>query len=266
MAWIDDGVRVLEKAFGTRSFCAADALKVLCEGLGFAFGTSYRLLSELRRARVLAVVGRGVYVFGRGKEKVEPRLSGRAERVRIVLVREGVPFMFTGPSVLFSYYHHLPRRSIDLLYVGVGGGGLAVEKSASKHYVALLNPRYEDVMLALELNPKKNIVIAREASEFYGSVKGVASIERAIVDLYFECTRKKIPIDAGEAGRVIASVFRSCEVNVSKLLKCGERRGIKSEVKALVSAFVPGVPDKIVAGMKRNEYVESVLAGEVEVR
>ena len=81
-------------------------------------------------------------------------------------------------------------------------------------------------------------------------------MERALVDLYFESTRGRIPYPEEEVGRILSRVLRDERINISRLFMLADRRGIKEEMKALVKFIEPDIPVKVRPGTR---YVRKVL-------
>ena len=104
---------------------------------------------------------------------------------------------------------------------------------------ALLNPTRNDITLALENFPDRDIFVVREFSELLGNIEGTASLERALVDLYFETTRNRIPFPEEEAARIFLKVSRNEPISHSRLLMFANRRGIGREIDVLLNFVQP---------------------------
>jgi hypothetical protein len=93
---------------------------------------------------------------------------------------------------------------------------------------ALLNPTRNDVTLALENFPDRDIFVVREFSELLGNIDGTASLERALVDLYFETTRNRIPFPEEGAARIFLEVSRNEPISHSRFVDvCQQKRNWK---------------------------------------
>lgn len=258
MEWKKRALKVLKEWFGGEVFHAAEAAGLLERELGYKRGTTYRVLKDLADSGSLVKVGYGAYRVGRGGGWViTPSLPPNMERARELLLGKGVGFMITGPSVLVNYMHMLPRRIIHLIYC-LKGAGEHVAEILGGEFEVLVNPALEEVEVALKIS-ERDLVVVREFSSLYGVVDGVASIERALVDLYFESTRLRIPFSIDEAGRIIFSALRNAKIDFAKLNKSAARRGVDGEFRAIIRAAGVDAPEKMKKNFKVNKYVEAVL-------
>lgn len=83
-------------------------------------------------------------------------------------------------------------------------------------------------------------------------------MERALVDTYFESTRRRIPFSEMEVGRIMANAFRAERIDIARLLSLAGRRGVKGEIQSIVKVLVPDVP---LSDGVTNDKVEQVLKG-----
>ncbi|MCL4436818.1 MAG: hypothetical protein M1503_12385 [Thaumarchaeota archaeon] len=264
MSWEEKALVKLRNYFVHRSFTASEVTKLLTN---YSQGTVYRLLNDLSREGKITKVEYGVFraeprrretISSKGKRSLSPDL----EKARNSLFDAGVDFMLTGYSVLGFFVHLLPRRAVHLVYVGLGSGESAVEALEDSGFKALLNPKGErEVNLALSLT-KGDLFIIRERRELSGRTEdGLASVERGLVDLYFESTRRRIPFPEAEVGRIILDAIRTGDLDVSRLTKLASRRGVAGEIRAILKSESE-LPTKKGKGKTIfNKYVEAVLAG-----
>ena len=266
MKWKESAFKLLKTRFGKRIFSVEDALAVLSEKKNYSRGTVYRLLHDLNEEGFLERVGRGFYrirdVFEL-KEKVTVSdrfalefIPGPLTKVADLLKNKGIEFMITGATVLYRFHHYLPRRLIHLIYVIRGAGENTVTILRGSGLRALLNPSRGEISLALENFPERDIFVIREFSELRGNINGIACYERALVDLYFESTRERIPYPKEEVARIFSMVLRSERINLTRLLMLASRRGIKEEMKAVVKFIEPKFP---VRAKMKNKYVKEFL-------
>jgi len=259
MNWENAAFRILRERFGNTSFYAAEAIDLLRREKGYRPGTTYRVLRDLLDSGKLLRVGYGVYRARKPGEGVpaSPRLPPSMERVRKLLLERGVEFMITGPSVLYGYMHSLPRRMIHLAYT-VKGSGEYVAKILGEEFETLVNPSEAEVNVALSV-ADKDVVVVRGFSGLYGGRDGVASLERALVDLYFESTRHRIPFPTDEAGRILFSALRNAKIDYSRLNRSASRRGVDGELRAIIKELGVDAPARMMKNTKRNKHVNSVL-------
>lgn len=215
----------------------------------------YQVLHELVKRGILVRVSRGIYRFSNKhvviydavnlSSKVTVGVKSRVlKEAEEILRRKGIEFMATGPSILTFFHHLLPRRLIHLIYVVKGAGEFAAKSLDEAKLRAILNPSRKEVEMALNLFKDRDIFVIREFSTLDGNIGGRACLERALVDTYFETTRRRIPYSELEVGRTIRNAFRNEMVNITRLLRLAGRRGVKSEFKAIVKEIIPDYPLK----------------------
>jgi len=266
MKWECQALEVLRSEFRDRIFSAKDALKVLYKKKGYSRGTVYRILHDLRKRGLAERLGRGIYRVHTVVELNEKTMLSEKVSVELIpgpltkatelLRSKGIEFMITGSSVLHRHLHHLPKRLIHLIYVVKGAGEPAVTLLRETGLRALLNPKDNEISLALESFPESDIFVVREFSELLGKIDGNACLERALVDLYFESTRKRIPFPEEEVSRIFLKALRTEFISISRLFRFANRRGIKEEMKAIAKFIEPEIPVKVRA---RSKYVRKFL-------
>ena len=259
MNWEEKALLEIRNHFVHKSFTASDAARVLKD---YSRGSIYRLLNDFARERKITKVGYAIYRAeprGENIEIKERSLSPNLETARKALSDAGINFMLTGYSVLGPFIHLLPRRTVNLVYVRLGAGENVADVLEKAGFAALLNPRNErEVNITLRLT-KGDLFVVREKRELLGNTRsGVASIERALVDLYFESTRRRIPFSEAEVGRILLDATKLGSLNVSRLTKLASRRGIAEEIRAILKAETefPAGRGKTVL----NKHVEAVRA------
>ncbi len=271
MSWLESSLKDLKKDYDNRPFSAKKAASTLEKEKGYTRNTVYAVLHELYKRGSLIKLGRGIYQVPIYNSHVDLpasfTLSDRAtvevassalSKATETLKEKGIDFMVTGPSSLARFHHYLSRRYIHLIYVVQGGGEYSVKTLRDADLLALLNPNRKEVETILENVNGKDLFIIREFADLTGNVNGRASLERALVDTYFEVTRGKMPFSEVEVGRIIANTFREESIDVTHLLHLASRRGIKDEFNAVVKEVIPNFP---VDSLSRNKHVRNVLLG-----
>jgi hypothetical protein len=271
MGWNEETLKLLKSKLGAQTFTAGEAVTLLSNEKGYSSGTTYRLIHDLVGTGKLVKLGQGLYRFPR-KIKISLTDSVRiSDSVSVTpipevdeiakrgLLAKGVKFMITGPSLLYPFVHHFPRKMIHLIYVTKGGGENAIEALKEAKLRCLLRPSREEINLALNEFPEKDLFVIRESLDIEGEVDGVAILERALVDTYFETTRRRIPLAPEEFGRMASSVFATKKVSISQLLRLAGRRGIRSEIRTILEELLPDL--KLAGTHVMNVHVKSVLAG-----
>ena len=271
MGWLDSSLKDIKKDHDNRPFSAKKAASTLEKEKGYSKNTVYVVLHELYKRGSLIKLGRGIYQVPVYNSHVDlPASFTISDRVTVeiasgglskateTLKEKGIEFMVTGPSSLTRFHHYLSRRYIHLIYVVQGGGEYSVKTLRDADLLTLLNPNRKEIETILENVNGKDLFIIREFAELKGNINGRASLERALVDTYFEVTRGKIPFSEVEVGRIIANTFREENIDVTHLLHLASRRGIKDEFAAVVKGVISDYP---VDPTSKNEHVKNVLQG-----
>ena len=269
MPWTNTVLKILKKEFGEEPFLVDEAAKVLHKNTDYSKVAMRQAFHQLVKEGSLVRSSRGIYEV----HHIRPLSSGGADlsanvtvtftsKVLIeaenILKSKGIDYMITGPSALTRFHHHLTRRLIHLIYVVKGAGENASIALEEKSLRAFLNPSRDQINVVLQALEEGDIFVIREYSGLEGNINGRASIERAIVDMYFEVTRYRIPFSEMEVGRIIANVFREEKVDISRLLRFASRRGIRSEFESIVKELVPSLQ---LRGGVLNEPAKAVIAG-----
>jgi hypothetical protein len=256
MAWEEKSAALLRRKFENRAFSTADAYRVLKDRSrvigGYSIGSIHHLLYVLCKNESLVRLGRGLYTFPPISPSTNRTLSesvkisdsvvvelipGKLADATRILKAKGIEFMVTGPSALAKFHHYVARRLLHLIYVISGSGEATVEALKEEGLRALLNPNLRDTELALANFPEADLFIIREFSALDGNRDGKALIERALVDSYFESTRRLIPFPQEEVARIFVNVFRNEPISLTKLTRFGRRRGIAIEMWAIFNAI-----------------------------
>ncbi len=126
-------------------------------------------------------------------------------------------------------------------------------------FTCLVSPSKGEIELALGLFPDRDVFVVRETMNLKGDRDGLADLERALVDTYFETTRQRIPFSAEEFGRMISKIASSVPINVSHALMLGGRRGVKEELRTVLEHLLPEL--RLHGRHAMNDRVARVIAG-----
>lgn len=255
--WENTVLDNLRDRFGTKVFHTRDVIDICELKAKYSKGTIYRALHDLVKTGKIERLGRGIYRAKINDSKsnesiITDRLTlsdrltvklipGSPMEAKELLHSKGIDFMITGGPLFYRYIHNLPKRLIDLIYVTKGAGEFAVFSLREAGLRALLEPTKGEISMALENFSERDIFVIREFSELFGNVNGLASLERALVDLYFETTRGKIPFPKEEVGRIFLNVLRKEPISYSRLIEFANRRGIGKEIQAILEFINPSI-------------------------
>lgn len=269
MKWESAALETLKVKFGDEVFTASEACRVLVASRPYKKVTVYRILHDLSKEGLVMRLGRGIYRIQYGRSM---KLNGSVDLPASLIVK-GIPeslkkaeealrnnaveFMLTGISLFSHYLHQFPRRLIYLIYVIKGAGELAVTVLNEVGLRPLLNPTRKDINSALDLSVDRELVVIREFFDLAGNVDGHACLERALVDLYFETTRGRMPFPSVEdSARIFLDANRNEHINFSRLFFLASRRGIKEEIETISRFLEPQIPVK---PFIRSKFVKDFL-------
>jgi hypothetical protein len=190
-----------------------------------------KALRKLIKEKKVDRIGWSLYsTHATGSEPII-RLPEEMEILRKLLNDNGINFLITGSDILQEYVNLIPRKVLHLIYVVKGSGEYAKDIIQKRmNQVCYLNPSRKEVR-NLFATIESDIIVIREVGE--SSIEyhkeGVALIEKAIVDLYFETTRKRIPFEASELAYILKNTLPRVKIDYKRLLRAAARRNIQSE-------------------------------------
>ncbi len=219
-----------------------------------------KTLRKLVREKKIDKIGWSLYSTHTNEYEPIVRLSDEIEGVRHIFNENGIVFLITGLDILQEYVNLIPKRILHLIYVVKGSGESAkelVEKRLMK--ISILNPSRKEVR-NLFSHYTEDIIIIREVGE--SSIEyhkeGVALIEKAIVDLYFETTRKRIPFEFSELAHILRNTLPRVKIDYTRLLRAASRRNIQSEFIRILNALEVRLPHEKIEEAT-NDKVEKVI-------
>jgi hypothetical protein len=259
-------IRVLKRNFNSRPFTANEARRILPGSKSY----QYFLLFKLVRAGRLERFGPGVYQVAKAME--EPRMSvyltDVGEKIKKYLIEEGIYFIITGLDVLIVFAHHLPFRFFHLLYVEKGSEEWTQETlGRDSHLRCLINPNPREISIGSDMAQEAELIVLRPTSSFYAVEDGVATLERALTDLYFEISRKGFIFDLAEFVRIFYNVTSTRVINYPRLFRYANRRNVGNEITYLLREFSKNIdiPEEYLKKkIKFGEYIRK-LQGMSEV-
>jgi hypothetical protein len=198
-----------------------------------------RLLSELVKENYLTRIGRGIYIIDESHimsrhEVSERDLPPTARRIVKLLSDGNVDFMLTGMPVLAPFMHLLPYRLMHSVYMTPGEGERASELLNREGIKSIVNPKNSDEVSKVLSLVDGDLVIIREMKGLEGRVGHIASVERALVDLYYESTRDKIPVSPTEVGRILRNALAHGGINITRMANLASRHFVDKEIRGIL--------------------------------
>ncbi len=195
----------------------------------------YWNLSKLVEAGYLKRVRTGVYTFNEWKGKTKIALTEDIKKVQEILDESGFAYFVSGLDVLQRFMQHVPEQYPMILFIEKSAhdeiinylldGGFAVVKPTE------IRQQYENAMLA---GIEKKQVIVYDTENFDYENDGIATIEKAFVDLYFSITRNGYPLSLQELARVYQNLVRLGNIDKKKLITVSTKRNLQCDIRLIV--------------------------------
>ncbi len=196
----------------------------------------YWALSKLVENGYLKRVRNGIYAINEYKGKKAVFLSETAEKVQSLLDESGFVYYISGIDVIAKFLHHIPMQYPIIVFV---------EKAAFEKVGELLNTddiisvKADKIMEEYERNwisGGKDIVVLNQTDSFAYQEQGIAIIEKAFLDLYYEVTRNKYPLALQELVRTYQNMVRTGALDKKKLTKISYVRNMQYDIRFITES------------------------------
>ncbi len=229
-----DKAALLREHFGEQpSFSINDAASVLQEKQSSLYWTLHKLVNNGYISRT----GHGLYSFQNRKvETIQSIPSRLAGAIIDVLRKTGHDFFISGLDILNVFMEHIPETYPVLLFV---------EKAAADEVVDILTRNKIDVITASGIKDYSTVrrmssvgelALLIPTREFTYAADGLASFEKAFVDLYYEVSRRDYPLPIQELVRIYTNMRRRIPLNTNRLVKIASRRNIHQDIRYIVES------------------------------
>jgi hypothetical protein len=228
----DEKAELLRNQFQDKAaFTIADASTVLDEKQSTLYWTLY----NLTRNDYIYRVGQGLYSFQtKGEGVIAPILSNLASRILTILGETGHVFFISGLDILAVFMEHVPESYPVLLFV---------EKTGMDEVADILHKNQVDVVpysnirnysAIRQMSSVVEIALLIPTQEFAYATEGLASFEKAFIDLYYEVSRRNYPLPVQELVRIYLNMRRRIAINISRMVKIASRRNIHPDIWYIV--------------------------------
>lgn len=215
----------------------------------------YWNLSKLVEAGYLKRVRTGVYAFNEWKGKTKIPLTDNIRKVQKILDESGFEYFVSGLDVLQRFMQHVPEQYPMILFVEkeaheemakyLQDGGFSVVKPSE------IQQQYEDLVLA---GTEKNQIVLYDTENFDYEKDGIATIEKAFVDLYYSITRNGYPLSLQELARVYQNLVRLGSVDKKKMITVSTKRNLQSDIRLIVETpYITDEAMKIAMILRKEE-------------
>ena len=217
--------------------------------------TLYWNMSKLVDGGYLKRVRNGVYSFNEWKGKKNVSLSQTAEKIRDILDETGFDYYISGLDILQKYMLHIPEQYPIVICIQKESKNELTDILTNHFYEVVEPRRLKEKYEAIQYNGKNNdIIIIYLTENFEDSEDGLATIEKAFVDLYYAVTRNGYPLALQELVRIYENLVRLGNIDRKRMIAVAAKRGIQCDLRFIAEAkFVTGSARKFVEILERDE-------------
>lgn len=213
------------------SFTVADIESVLQEKRS----TLHWTLHNLTREGHINRVGRGLYSFRkRESEAIGPIPSRLAVRILDILRETGHNFFISGLDILTIFMEHVPETYPVLLFAEKAGIDEVADILSRNRIDVIPHTHIQDYSTIRKIASVDELTLLIPTREFTYAANGMASFEKAFVDMYFEVSRRDYPLPLQELVKIYINMRRRTALNTNRLVKIASRRNIHQDIRHIV--------------------------------
>lgn len=244
--------KISEKLGGQTVFYAEDIQSIFPD---MKKSSLYWNMSKMVDAGYFKRVRNGVYAFNEWHGKKSIVLSEIALRVADRMDETGFDYYISGLDVLQKYMQHVPEQYPCLLFVNKAAKE-EVRDLLQKNNMEVLLPTQIQVMYENHVLKGKELpqVVLYQTECFEDAENGVASIEKAFVDLYYSVTRNEYPLALQELVKIYKNVVRLGILDKKSTITIAAKRSIQYDIRYIVeSKYITEEALKFVEILRREE-------------
>lgn len=215
----------------------------------------YWNMSKLVDDGYLHRIRNGVYAFNEWKGKKNISLLGPAEKIRDVLDETGFDYYISGLDILHKYMQHVPEQYPNIVFTRKEAKAEISEVLNENNYKVIepinLKYFYENNVYA---GITESVVLLYQTKNFDDCENGLASIEKAFVDLYYAVTRNEYPLALQELVRIYENLVRLGNIDKKKMISVAAKRSIQYDIRFIAeSKFITKQALKFVEILGKDE-------------
>ena len=212
-------------------------------------------LSKLVDEGYLSRVYRGVYSINEWKGKNKVSLSPQAEQIVSILDEVGFEYYISGTDVVIRYMQHIPEQFPVIVIVEKDAKDAMIYDLRKNNIVVMepteLKETYEK--LVFSRNDVVSAVVYVSNNSDYND-RGIATPEKAFLDLYYAVTRNGYPISVQELARIYKNMIRLGTLDKKKLLAASTKRNLNHDIRFIVeSKYITDSAFELVYALKGEE-------------
>jgi hypothetical protein len=229
---LEDKAALLREQFQDKpDFTIPDAASVLQEKQS----TLYWTLHKLTQNGYISRTGQGLYSFqNRKAESIQPILSRLASRILDVLRETGHDFFISGLDILTGFVDHVPETYPVLLFAGKSDADEVADILSRNKIDVVPYTNIKDYSAIRRMSSVGELALLIPTQEFAYAANGLATFEKAFVDLYYEVSRRDYPLSIQELVRIYLNMRRRMSLNTNRMVKIASRRNIQQDIRYIV--------------------------------
>jgi hypothetical protein len=196
--------------------------------------TLYWTIWNLAQKGYIQKIGKGLYSFQRKDQNVQPLPSSLGNNILQILHESGYEFFISGLDVLSVFMDHVPESYTVLLYGSKYSFDEINDLLTKNNIVVVPYLGMQGSRSIRQATSLSSLVLLYATNEFSYAKNGLASFEKAFVDLYYEVTRREYPLSLQELARIYANMQRRISLDTNRLIKIASRRSIHYDVRYIV--------------------------------
>jgi len=215
----------------------------------------YWNMSKLVEEGYLKRIRNGVYAFNEWKGKKSISLLGSAERIRDVLDETGFDYYISGLDILHKYMQHVPEQYPSIIFIRRDTKAEISEVLNENRYKVIEPTNLRNIYLNnVYAGIEDETVLLYQTENFVDSKNGLATIEKAFVDLYYAVTRNEYPLALQELVRIYKNLVRLGNIDKKMVISVAAKRSIQYDIRFIAeSKFITKEALKFVEILGRDE-------------
>lgn len=199
----------------------------LAAGMGTTKRTASCYLSRLAKCGSLTRIAKGKYISG------SMYLGREVGKIAKLIQRKMplTPFVIWSTEIISPVSHHMLGKHIIFIEADEYAVGNIKDVLLEEGSASLLDPTAKELE---DIFSSPIDVILFKKSEKYATIRvsGVltASLEKALIDLYFLSTRRKFPIPPSELIDAVKNALRDGLIDLKVFSRYAARRNVKNEL------------------------------------
>lgn len=216
--------------------------------------TLYWNLSKLVEKGYIKRVRNGMYAFNEWRGKKSIFLSHTAEHTKDLLDETGFDYYISGLDILAKYMQHVPEQYPVILFVEKEAKEEIYEFLMSRKIEVAEPSQIKKMYEAAVFSGNNNMqVILYPTENFSYSEDGLATTEKAFIDLYFSISRNGYPLSMQELARIYQNLCRLGNIDKKKMITVATKRNIQYDIRFIVeSQFITEQAREFVEILRRE--------------